>query len=173
MPESRLRPPRVAVIPLRMGGRGVRAVLGLALLVPHLTGCYQHVPASPATLTGGTEVSLGITDEGRVALADQVGPGIRRLEGRVLEITDTSLVLALTRVNLIDLDIAMQRDGERVEVARSQISDLRERQLSRSRTWLAVGGAVAAVLSLFLIALSGFGGDDPIERPGPGDGDGT
>jgi len=154
-------------------GRAARGAVALVLLVPQLTGCFQFVPVSRSDIPGGAEVSLGITDQGRVALAEPVGPGIRRLDGRVVENGDTSLVLAVTSVRFIDLDVTMYRDGERVEIAHQHISEIRERRLSQSRSWIAAGLAAAGVAALLLISIVGFGGEDLPDRPGNGEGEQT
>jgi hypothetical protein len=114
---------------------------------------------------------VGISDRGRVALSEPVGPGVRRIDGQVLEHTDTSMVLAVTSVQFLDLNVPMRWDGERVEVSRDFITDLRERRLSRSRSVIAAALVTAVVLVISLIAIRGFGGDEPVERPPPGNGD--
>ncbi len=157
--------------PCAVPGRAVRGAVAILLLVPHLTGCFQFVPVSRSDVPGGAEVSLGITDQGRVALAEPVGPGIRRLDGRVVENSDTSLVLAVTAVKFIDLDVTMYRDGERVEIAHQHISEIRERRLSQSRSWIAAGLAAAGVAALLLISIVGFGGEEVSDRPGNGEGE--
>jgi len=158
--------------PSRVGtARSVRSGVAVALLVPHLAGCFHYVPAGAAPLPGGTEVSVGITDRGRVALTEDVGPGVRRIGGRLLESTDTSIALAVTSVQYLDLDITARWAGERVELSRDHVGEIRERRLSRSRTWAAVGLAAAGLVASTLIAISGFGTDTGSNVP-PGDGQG-
>jgi hypothetical protein len=159
--------------PCAVPGRAVRGSIAMVLLVPHLTGCFQFVPVSRSDVPSGAEVSLGITDPGRVALAEPIGPGISRVDGRIVENRDTSIVLAVTSVRFIDLDVTMYRDGERVEIAHRHISEIRERRLSQSRSWIAAGVAAAGVAALLLISIVGFGGEDIPDRPGNGDGDQT
>lgn len=152
--------------------RAVRASIAVMLLVPHLVGCYHYVPATHAAMPSGAEVSVGITDRGRVALSDQVGPGVRRVGGQVLETTDTSLVLAVTSVEYLDLSVPMQWAGEpvRLELAPHFFTEVRERRLSRSRTWM-MGGLIAVVaVAVSMIAIRGIGGEGPDNRPGNGDG---
>src|SRR5215211_5212916 len=83
----------------------VRASVALILTIVQLAGCYRYVPVSAAVMPVGAEVSLAVNDRGRVALSDAVGPGVRRMEGRVLENTDSSLVLAVMSVQHIDLGV--------------------------------------------------------------------
>jgi hypothetical protein len=149
----------------RGNARALRAGLALAMLTPQLTGCYTHVPVSTAAVPHGAEVSVLVTEPGRAALAEQVGPGVRRLGGGVLERTDTTLVLAVRSVEYLDLGVTARWAGERVEVGRDFVGELRERRLSRPRT-----GAMAAIVAAFAVAatfvsLTGSGGDPGPSRP--------
>lgn len=148
----------------------VRASIAMVLLLPHLAGCYHHVPASQMAMPSGTNVSVGITDRGRVALSELVGPETRRIDGRVLESTDSSLVLSVNSVQYLQTNIPTRWGGERLELTRDLVTDVRERRLSRSRTWIMAGLIAGATLAVSLIAIRGFGGEDPSDRPGGGEG---
>jgi hypothetical protein len=146
----------------RAGGRfsrALRASVALLLLLPQLTGCFHYVPASPAALPSGTEVSVGITDRGRVALTETVGPGVRRIGGNLVETTDTTLALAVSTVEYFDLAFPARWAGERVEIPRDLISDVQERRLSRSRTALMTAVIVVAAIGVTFLGITGFGGD--------------
>jgi hypothetical protein len=147
--------------------RRVRAAVAMVLLVPQLTGCFQYAPVQGVQVPTGAQVSVGLTDRGRVAMTEAVGPGVRSIEGQLLGQTDTSLVLSVSSVRYFDLGLATWA-GERVEVGTDYIHDLRERRFSRTRTWIA-GAAVAGGLILAsFIAIRGFGGDGGSDRPGNG-----
>jgi hypothetical protein len=133
------------------------------LLLPQLTGCFQSVPATTATVPTGAEVTVGITDRGRVALGESVGLGVRRMSGQVLESTDTTLVLAVNTVEYIDLGIPVRWPGTPVQISRDHVTEIQARQFSRTRTWLAVGLVAAAAVAATAIGLIASGGD-----PGPG-----
>ncbi|HEX6134969.1 MAG TPA: hypothetical protein VFZ24_13465 [Longimicrobiales bacterium] len=150
-----------------------RAGTATLLLVMQLTGCFTYVPMSSTAVPEGSRVSVAVTDRGRVALAEPVGPGVRRIEGDMMGTTDSSVVLSVSSVEYMDLNVPARWAGERLEISRDHIGELRERQLSRSRTWLAIGlGALAAVGVAFL-AIEGFGGDGISDRPGNGGGGST
>jgi hypothetical protein len=155
--------------PRAVVARPVRAGVAIALLVPQLAGCFHYVPVGSQPLPSGSEVSVGLTDLGRVQMAEQVGPGVRRIGGNLLENGDTSLLLSVTSVQYLDLDVTARWAGEPVEVPRRYIGELRERQLSRSRTFLTLGLVVVGLVASTFVAISGFGTDGGPTRPGDGD----
>lgn len=156
-------------IPLPAGGRRrLRSCIALFLLSLQFAGCFRYVPITSAAPTGA-QVSLAINDAGRIALAEQIGPGVRRIHGQLREPTDSVIVVSLTSVEYFDLSAAARMAGERAEIPRRYVSEFRERRLSRSRTFLTAALVVAGLAAATLIGISGFGADDPGDRPG-GDG---
>jgi hypothetical protein len=149
--------------------RRARAISALVLLIPHLSACYQYVPVVTTQLPTGTRVSLGLTDPGRVALSDAVGPGVQRIEGQLLNTSDTAVVLSVLAVQHVDLGVPVKWRGERVAISRNFVSDVREWRLAKGRSWLLAGIIVAGAIAASTIAITGFGGDPGDDRP---DGDG-
>lgn len=147
--------------------RAVRAIIALVLLIPQLTGCYHYVTVPNSELPQGTEVSIGVTDAGRMALSERVGPGVRRIGGQVMATNDTSLVLSVRMVDYIDQIGTAHWAGERLDISRHIVSEIRERRLSRSRSLLMAGLVTIAAFFASKIAIDGFGGDDSgSDRPG-------
>jgi hypothetical protein len=126
------------------------------------------MPVATPQLPAGARVSMDLTDRGRMELTDRVGPGVRRLGGTIVATTDTSLLLSVSTVDFIDVPVPVHWNGERVLVARGLLSEVRERRLSRSRSWLAAGLLVLATVGVSTLALTGFGPD----RDGGGGGGG-
>lgn len=145
--------------------RSLRAFLALVLLVPHLTGCYHYVTVSSTAITERDEVLLGVTDLGRVELAEPVGPGVQRLGGRLMERTDTSFVLSVLSVKYMDLPQPVRWRGERLEIRRDLTSEIQQRRLSRPRTWIMVGLVVAGGVLASRVAIDGIGGAPVETRP--------
>jgi hypothetical protein len=158
---------RMGGLPRAARARPIRAALAMVLLIPQLTGCFQYVPVQSAQVPAGAQISVGITDRGRVAMSEAVGPGVRSLEGHLLGRTDTSLVLSVSSVRYFDLGLATWA-GERVEVGTDYIHDLRERRFSRTRTWIAAAAVAGGLILASFIAIRGFGGDGGPDRPGNG-----
>lgn len=161
--HTRGTPPRVS------RGRRNRASFAAILLLPQLAGCYQYVAVTAPAPAAGAQVSVGVTDRGRVALTETLGPEVRRVEGRVLEGHDTAVVLSVARVRHLSAGAVDQWAGERVSLSRDFVAEIRERRFSRSRTLLASGAAVAVLAVVSRIAIRGFGDDSGSTRPGGGE----
>src|SRR3954452_15011641 len=59
----------------------VRRWTAVSVAVLHVcTACYAYTPVQTAPAPG-SQLALEVTDEGRVALNDKIGPGVVRLEG--------------------------------------------------------------------------------------------
>lgn len=146
--------------------RAVRATIALGLLIPQLTGCYHYVPVMSPEMPSGIEVSVGVTDAGRMTLSERVGPGVRRIGGQVMAATDTSLVLSVKTVEYFDQNQPARWAGERLNLSRQFVSEIRERRFSRSRTILMAGLVAVAAVAASKLAIAGFGTDVGRERPG-------
>ena len=148
-----------------------RAGLAALLPLPQVTGCYQYVPVTTATPAAGREVTIDISDRGRVALASQLGPGARRVHGRILQAGDTAYVLGLSGVEYLGTSSLAKWSGEVVSVSRDYVTDVRERRLSRGRSWLAAGLVVVLAAAVSTIAIVGFGSEGGDTRTPPDGGD--
>ncbi|NJD11958.1 MAG: hypothetical protein FIB01_16450 [Gemmatimonadetes bacterium] len=141
----------------------------MLLLIPQLTGCYQYVPVVDPQPPVGARVTASLTDRGRMDLADQIGPGVHRLNGTVASSTDSALVRSLRTIEYIDVPVPVNWNGGQLSVSRGLLNDLRERRLSKSRSWLMAGVAVLAVAGMSTVALTGFGGGSDSGHSGGGD----
>lgn len=153
-----------------MLSRSTRATVALIVIIPQLAGCYTYVPVSTSPI--GSTVSVEVTDRGRVALAESVGPGVRRFNGQVMASSDTAMQVSVSTVQFLDVGAPVKWAGEPVAISRDYVVVLREKRLSRSRSFLAAGLFTAAGVAMSMIAIRGFGGDDPSGKPGGGDGTG-
>lgn len=142
---------------------GTRRPLAVLLGTLHLcTACYQYVQVQSAP-TVGSRVALEINDDGRVALRDQLGPGIVRLEGRVSAVEAQALVVQTLNVTQIRGQ-ALPVDSVSVRVNTQHVERMEERRLSRTRTLIFIGGALA-IATAFLLS-GGIGGRASPEQPG-------
>ncbi len=108
-------------------------------------------------------MALEINDDGRVALREQLGPGIVRLEGRLSAVEGTDMVVEASSVTQIRGQ-AVPVDSVRVRVSRGHVERMDERRLSRGRTWMVLGGAVA-IVAAFFVGNGVFGRTTPPENP--------
>jgi hypothetical protein len=137
------------------------------LLVPQLAGCFQYVGVPATGRPGGAEVAVDITDRGREVMTPLVGADVRRIHGRVVQSTDSALVLSVTSVDHLR-GLPDRWGGESITVRRDFISTVGERRLSRGRTAMVMGIVAVAVAVATRIAIEGFGtgGDDDDRPPG-------
>lgn len=130
-------------------------------------GCYEYTPARTTPMIGST-LSLDLTDRGRVGMGDQIGPSARTIEGVVRAQDDSAYMLKVSSV--VYLNGQLNRwTGEPLTVSRGFVTNLRERQFSRSRTALVAAIGVGAVVA-FIVSrgLLGFGNTTPDTGPGQG-----
>ena len=134
----RRRPRRPAVARRALGG-GV--LLCGALLVG---GCYSYAPPAGPLPVAGTSIALDLNDQGRLGMGALLGPGVRRISGRLVGASDSVYALSVTDIETLRGE-RTNWTGERLEVRRDFVGELLERKLSRSRTALAAGTALAVV----------------------------
>src|SRR4029077_12647857 len=84
-----MRAPRIAP------QRRLPAAVGL---LPIVAGGYTYTPIATLQPAPGTNLSLVLSDEGRMQSMRQVGPYAMRVEGELLQATSDDLVLAVSDV---------------------------------------------------------------------------
>ncbi len=135
--------------------------------VLHLcTACFTYVPAGPAP-AAGAPVRLELSDEGRVAHAATIGPGILRVDGRLRAVDGNRYTVDVSNVTPIRGQ-ALPVSDISVTLGPRDVTDVRVRALSRRRTAITVGAAVA-IIAAFLASKGFRTGSTPPEGP-PGDG---
>ena len=138
-------------------------ISAIAMLVG-AQGCYEYVPAETASSNVGKLVELKITDPGRVGLAQRFGPGLDRVEGRLVAQGDSDLTVNVVSVTSLEGENT-KWSGESVNLNRGFIRTVRSRQVSPWKTSALVVAAGAVLYFTAGRALIG-GGKDP---PEPGD----
>jgi hypothetical protein len=139
----------------------------IALGVLHLTtACYSYVPVR-TTPHAGSQVALEVTDAGRVALQEKIGPGVVRLEGTVAAVEGSDLLVDASAVRQVRGYIT-DLGGVRVRLAPEHVTRIDERRFSRTRTFV-IAAAVVGTVAAFIIS-RGFGGKGvpPDKDPGGG-----
>ncbi len=144
--------------------------LGVLLAAVPLGGCYTYTVYAHDRPLAGSIIEVTLNDRGRVAMEPHMGPEVLSAEGRVLQASDSTFVLAVTRV--VHLDRAVQRWGaEQVAFRLEHARQLRERRFSSGRTVLLAGSFTASVVAFVAtgVVLNVFGreGSGP---SGPGGG---
>lgn len=159
---------RARGIPSRaVPARSIRALIGLLLMLPYVTGCYHYVPASNTRMALGADVEIAITDSGRVEVADRLGPGVQSLRGQVLQSTDSSLVVSVRWVEYIGNSFPVEWNGQWLELSNDLVTGVREKRFSRTRTLIMTGVVAAAATLVTTLGIGGIiGGGDVPNRPG-------
>ncbi len=115
------------------------AALGFLLL----TGCYESVPLGTVDPLPGKEVVVELTAGGGMRLASSIGPGAMSLSGIMRAAGPDTIGVAVKAVTQEGGEERFWR-GERVAIARADISRISERRLSRPKSGLAAALLVAA-----------------------------
>jgi hypothetical protein len=142
---------------MRPGPRIRRLAVAMGFL-PAVAGCYTYTPIATLQPAPGTNLSLVLSDEGRMQSMRQVGPYAMRIEGELLQATPADLVLAVSDV--VDIRGTHSKwTGESISLPRSYVMMTYEKRFSTSKTVLlatAVAGGIAAII--VGRNLLGFGG---------------
>lgn len=142
-----------------------------ATLVPLAAGCYRYATVDRGVLGAGTNVRIHLTESGPDtvgrALRTTNGRALRRIDGTVLTADEKAYTLRVSRVARRGFHAgAALVDTVRVPFA--AIADVRQEKLRAAPTAGLVGGAIAALVGIFLAAFpdGGGGGNGPgDERP--------
>jgi hypothetical protein len=146
--------------------RATRLLAGSAMVFG-ASGCYTYSLPTVAPAPGAP-VSLSLTDRGRAALVDRVGPEMDRLVGTLVSTTDSNYVLTVLETVTLR-GVSAKWSGESITLSRDLVGGVRVRTFSRGRTLLVAGtGGAAAVAALFAGGLVGGTSvvGDPLTPPG-------
>lgn len=134
-----------------------------AFLMGMTSGCYVYTPIA-APPEPGDRVAIELNDRGRAGLGESIGSAASKIEGMVQTEPDTAYVLSVVSVQYLNGQ-ANKWSGERLTVSRDFVRDVRERQFSKSRSWLTAAavsiGVVALVASRGLLGLGSSDRDPP------------
>lgn len=159
---------------LRAAGRqvlanmaGCLAASGIVAVGASLSGCYSYLPATVEGARPKATVAAEISDVGRVALTQQAGSEVSRIEGQLVDRSDSTLRITVSEVRYLN-GITNKWQGQDVVLRRDDVKAISQRTFSRSRTAIAVAVFGALVLAaIFNKALGGlFSGDPNRDKPG-------
>jgi hypothetical protein len=148
---------------LRVAARWAARALALTAVF-WLSACYTLVPLFPNAVRPGQEVTVEVSDEGRLALAERLGPELYRVEGRVVGVTQEDVALTVGAITNVGGNRNVW-NGERVSFRTEHLRAASEKKLSPGRTLVVAAlGFAAAALLVTQTGLFGFGDD---RTPGP------
>ena len=123
-------------------------------------GCHSSVPVTGSPVAG-QQVALSLTDRGRVALGDRVGPETDELRGTLVGKTDSSFTLAMKQAVTLRR-VSNTWTGESLSVPVLFVGTVRERRADRGRSWLLAGGVATAVVA-FIATRSFLDGNTAVD----------
>jgi hypothetical protein len=142
----------------------------LVFLLGFTAGCYSFTPVAQ-TPAPGTQLVLGLNDQGRATLGQSVGPAAETIEGTLQAKNDSAYVIAVSSVRYFNGGSNMW-SGEPLTVSKSFVQQAQERRFSRSKTALAFAVGAAAALS-FILTRSLFASSSPDKTPNTGPPEGS
>ncbi len=125
------------------------AAVGIASLLVTSTGCYTYPARAASEVNPPALVSVDVTDAGRVGLSDQMGTEVKRIEGQVVQRSDSALRLMVTEVRFLN-GTSNKWQGQEVTIRPMDVKALSQRTYSRQRTMLAtiaLGGLIALTVA--------------------------
>jgi hypothetical protein len=131
--------------------RRLTALLAASVLAFQI-GCHTYLPLQETAPTIGREVAVELNDRGRLLVGSRLGESVLRVDGRLMEVTDSVVTLSVTRTVMLQGSSAVWT-GESVTLPREGLRGFRIREFSRGRTAFLVGGLVLAAVSI----VGGFG----------------
>jgi hypothetical protein len=147
------------------------AAVGIVCLAASLTGCYTYVARPITDAAPKDRVSAEISDVGRVALGNQMGSEVERIDGEIVQRSDTAVHVMVSEVRYLD-GTSNKWQGQEVTLRPQDIKTFSERTYSKQQSIIAaivIGGLIA--LAIGAAAFTGiFGGDPGQDKPGPGPG---
>jgi hypothetical protein len=129
-------------------------VLGAALVSSG--ACYTYSNVMTANNVAEERAEFRLSDEGRVRMQRQLGPGALTVEGRVTSNTDSAWTLKVYRLTNVE-GFANVWSGEEIELPRSAVTTVSTRRLDRQASLVAAAG-VTGVVAVFILSRSLFGG---------------
>jgi hypothetical protein len=145
------------------------AAVGIASVLLSSTGCYTYPARAPSEVNPPALVSVDVTDAGRVELSGQMGTEVKRIEGQVVQSSDSAIRLMVTEVSFLN-GTSNKWQGQEVTIRPLDVKSLSQRTYSRQRTLLAslaLGGLI-----VLTVATKGFnnlfGGDPSTDGKGGG-----
>ena len=135
--------------------RRVRSALLVTVALYIVSGCYTFA-AVQGTPPVGADVRATVTDEEALRLGRQTGELARSVEGRLVGVTDDSVVVSVVTFRAVSEVSGSRQLRQSLVIPRSGLEELATRELSAWRTGvLAVLGASAVAMVVNQVVTGG------------------
>ena len=138
---------------------------GLVVIGVLVSGCFTYTPVIGTSPVPGQRLAFTISDQGRAAVADQVGSGVIKVNGTLVSAMNGDYVVAVSDV--VAISGTSRWAGERLSINKDHVAGISLRRFSKGRTFVAVGATVVAV-GAFIVTRGLFGIGSPERDPGGG-----
>jgi hypothetical protein len=151
-------------------GHVLRTIAVPVLALELLGACYRYVPTTGDVVVGGAYRGH-LTEEGSQRVAPLVGQNIERFDGRIITVTDTAYLVAMSATLRRADPRQIVWTGERLVIPRSAVNRFETRELDRKRTMRAAVLYAAAFIGVGVLVFSikggsgGNGGEPPPPPP--------
>jgi hypothetical protein len=140
-------------------------MLPLLIALVGVTACFHYEPLGDRPPAAGAMVRVHLTDPGALELAPVLGPGAREVDGVLVGVPDTAFVVSVSAVAREGARITWA--GETVSLPRHAVAFMERRTIDRTRSAIAAGGTLAAVLLTARLARNAGGSAPGTDGGGP------
>jgi len=126
-----------------------RYVFAIFTLV-YTTACYYYEPLARPEPVPGSYLSATLNDAGTDTLSRTIGPDVRSIRGRLLTSDTGALNLSVMGVTLHHGEDVTWK-GENVMLYRRYVAGIERRRLSKGRSAIIVGAAVAGLVTTYRV----------------------
>lgn len=130
------------------------------------SGCYTFTAVQEPPSVG-TDVRARVTDEEALRLSDQTGELSRSVEGRLVGVTDDSVVVSVVTFRAVSEVSGSRQLRQSVVIPRSGLEELATRELSAWRTGLLGALGASAVAMVINQVVTGGSNDEDTDNDLP------
>ena len=151
-PEVRARQLRRSVVPLLIAGVAN-------------TACYTYVPASLGAVQSKEEVRVRVTDGAALRLSKELGSIATEIDGQIANEGPDSVSVGVS-IDKSYRGVTVGTTTQTLFLGRSEVLEIRRRELSRSRTVLVAAGTVVGFGLLAAGIAQLFDANEPTDNSG-------
>jgi hypothetical protein len=129
-------------------GRALRVTGVPVLALTLFSACYRYVPMTGTELVPGSAFRGHLTPEGSAQVASIMGENVGRFDGRLITVSDSGYVVAMSATLKRSDQRATVWTGEQLVIPRNAVGTFELRELDRPRT-----ARAAALYTVGLLAV--------------------
>jgi len=129
-------------------------------------GCSRYVELGTVSPVPGGDARLTLSMRSSETGYGPIGSAVRQIEGKIISLSDSTIDMAVTGVTRVT-GFSESWSGQKVSVARSNITSIEAKKLSMPRTLGTLGAFVAAGFVAHG-AMGGEGTSTGVGKPNPG-----